>query len=75
MPKGEIILSIGVGAGWIAAATNLNRLRLFTTGGMQKFVYEMSGAVVSLSGFENLLFVTYHQGVGKEHRNTMCLLF
>jgi len=66
MPKDEVILSIGIGTGWIVAATNLNRLRLFTIGGAQSFIYELPGQVVCVSGSESLLFVTYHQGVGKD---------
>ena len=66
MPKEETILSIGVGTGWIVAATSVNRLRLFTPGGAQRFIYDLPGQIVTVSCFESLLFVAYHQGVGKK---------
>jgi len=55
-----------VGTGWIAVATSQNRLRLYSTGGVQKHVYDLAGSIVAVSAFEDLLFVVFHHGIGKE---------
>lgn len=65
MPKHENIKCIAIGKEWIAAFTSINRLRVFSVGGIQKFIYDLPNQVVSMAGFENLLFVAYHNGVGK----------
>ncbi|CAG7825087.1 unnamed protein product [Allacma fusca] len=63
-PHGEEVTGIALGTGWVAAATTENRLRLFSVSGIQKFVYDFAGTIIAITGYENLLFVTYHNGVG-----------
>jgi len=64
MPKKENISGLAIGTGWLAAATDANRLRLFTIGGVQKGIVEIAGQIVAISGHEDLLFVTFHNGFG-----------
>lgn len=45
-------------------ATNQDFLRVFTIGGVQTKLVCLPGAVVSMSGHDNQLFVVYHCGVG-----------
>ena len=64
MPKGENINCIAIGKGWIVASTSLNRLRVFSVGGIQKFAYDLPNQVVTMSGHEDLLFLVSQCGVG-----------
>lgn len=36
--EGEEVKSVALGAGWVAAVTSLNFLRIFTEGGLQVFI-------------------------------------
>jgi hypothetical protein len=65
LPKGEEITGLAIGSGWLAAATSVNRLRLFSLGGVQKGLVEVGGQIVATSGNEDLLFVAFHSGFGK----------
>jgi len=66
MPVNEEIFGIAIGDSWIAAATNLNRIHLYSLSGVQHFIYDIPGQVVALVGFNKLLFLTYHYGLGKK---------
>ena len=47
---------------WVAAATDRRRLRLFTSGGVQRGVLAIPGRVVCLSASGNKLLVVIHAG-------------
>lgn len=59
-PMGEEVKAVALGSGWVAAVTSLNFLRVFSEGGLQKFVLSMDGPVVTAAGHENLLVVVSH---------------
>ncbi|KAK9105292.1 hypothetical protein Scep_022136 [Stephania cephalantha] len=56
----EEVKVVALGTGWVAAATSLHFLRIFTEGGLQKNVVSLDGRVVTASGFKNKLAVVYH---------------
>lgn len=64
MSEGEDILAVGIGIGWVAAATDLRNLRIFTTAGVQQYLFSIPGPVVCLAGFEKKIMVVYHNGIG-----------
>lgn len=73
LPHVELIDALAAGLGFIAVATDQRNLRLFTTGGMQSYIFTLSGPVVCLAAFENQLIVILHDGAGQvdEQRLTM----
>lgn len=64
LPVGEEVIGLAAGDGWIAAATDMNRIRLFTVGGAQRQIIEVGGQIISTAGHEDLLFISYHNGIG-----------
>ncbi|KAK7879828.1 hypothetical protein WMY93_033505 [Mugilogobius chulae] len=52
------------GRGWAAVATSALLLRLFTTGGLQREVFSLSGRVVCVCAHGEQLCVVYHRGTG-----------
>ncbi|KAI4963527.1 hypothetical protein ZWY2020_011423 [Hordeum vulgare] len=48
--EGEEVKSVTLGAGWVAAVTSLNLLRIFTEGGLQMHILSVSGPVVTVAG-------------------------
>jgi chromosome transmission fidelity protein 4 len=64
MPPNENIDAIAVGLKWIAAVTSLRLLRLFSLSGVQREIICLSGPVVSINAFEDLLIVVYHSATG-----------
>lgn len=69
MPHDEEVTGLAIGTGWLAAATDINRLRIFSVGGFQKDIVEVGGQIIAISGHEDLLFVTYHNGIGKLNKH------
>lgn len=66
MPDSEELTAVGMGKNWIVGTTNLHRVRLYSLSGVQYFIYDLPGQVVAVAGFMNMLFVTYHYGLGKK---------
>lgn len=64
LPQGEDVKALCLGGGWAAVATSALLLRLFTTGGLQREVFSLSGRVVCLSAHGDQLCVVYHRGTG-----------
>ncbi|KAJ8752330.1 hypothetical protein K2173_003966 [Erythroxylum novogranatense] len=58
--EGEEIKVVALGTAWVAAITNLNFLRIYTEGGLQRHIISLDGPVVTASGFKNQLAVVTH---------------
>eukprot|EP00730_Choanoeca_flexa_P003859 TRINITY_DN11524_c0_g2_i2.p1 TRINITY_DN11524_c0_g2~~TRINITY_DN11524_c0_g2_i2.p1 ORF type:complete len:1032 (+),score=334.37 TRINITY_DN11524_c0_g2_i2:48-3098(+) len=66
-PVGEEIEVVAVGGGetgFVAVATNKRYVRLYTNHGVARHVFCLGGNVVTMSAFEEKLFVAYHDGAG-----------
>ncbi|CAH1793164.1 unnamed protein product [Owenia fusiformis] len=64
MPDKENIQAITIGDNWVAVATSLRNIRLFTLGGVQREIFTIPGAVVTMAAHSNQLVVAYHTGQG-----------
>lgn len=63
-PEGEEIEAVAVGGGetgFVAAATNKQMVRLYSTTGVPKFIFSLDGPVVSMAAKDEQLLVVYHQ--------------
>ncbi|GFP84537.1 WD repeat and hmg-box DNA-binding protein 1 [Phtheirospermum japonicum] len=58
--EGEEVRAIALGSAWVAAVTSLNFLRIFTEGGLQRYVLSLDGPVVSAAGYKDELAVVTH---------------
>ncbi|XP_042489707.1 WD repeat and HMG-box DNA-binding protein 1 [Macadamia integrifolia] len=58
--EAEEVKVVALGTGWVAAVTNLNFLRIFTEGGLQKHVLSINGPVVTAAGFKDELAIVNH---------------
>ncbi|KAK6153502.1 hypothetical protein DH2020_013141 [Rehmannia glutinosa] len=58
--EGEEVRAIAVGSAWVAAATSLNFLRIFTEGGLQRYILSLDGPVVTAAGYKDELAVVTH---------------
>ncbi|CAN6446726.1 unnamed protein product [Victoria cruziana] len=56
----EEVRNVALGVGWVAAVTSLNFLRIFTEGGLQKYVLSVDGPVVSTAGHKDVLVIVTH---------------
>ncbi|CAA2976363.1 WD repeat and HMG-box DNA-binding 1 [Olea europaea subsp. europaea] len=56
----EEVRALALGSDWIAAVTSLHFLRIFTEGGLQRYVLSLDGPVVAAVGFKNELAVVTH---------------
>uniref|UniRef100_A0A5B7B1E7 Putative WD repeat and HMG-box DNA-binding protein 1 n=1 Tax=Davidia involucrata TaxID=16924 RepID=A0A5B7B1E7_DAVIN len=56
----EEVKVVALGTAWVAAVTSLNFLRIFTEGGLQRYVLSLGGLVVTASGFKDELAVVMH---------------
>ena len=57
--------AVTAGDGWVAAATSLRNVRLFTVGGVQCLTFTLPGPVVCLTAHRQRLMAVYHAGMGK----------
>ncbi|XP_065202901.1 WD repeat and HMG-box DNA-binding protein 1 [Planococcus citri] len=64
MNEDESIEAIAIGHKWIAVATSLWYLRIFSLSGVQREIINLPGPIVSMCGSNNYLFVVYHCSVG-----------
>ncbi|PVD25434.1 hypothetical protein C0Q70_13090 [Pomacea canaliculata] len=64
MPEGESIQAVALGEGWLAVATSLRNVRLFTIGGIQRHMLTLPGPVVCLVAHGSRLLMVYHAGMG-----------
>ncbi|KAK4773370.1 hypothetical protein SAY87_028389 [Trapa incisa] len=58
--EGEEVKAVALGSGWVAAVTSLNFIRIFTEGGLQRYVISLDGPVVTASGFGDQLAIVNH---------------
>uniref|UniRef100_A0ACD5XXV6 Uncharacterized protein n=1 Tax=Avena sativa TaxID=4498 RepID=A0ACD5XXV6_AVESA len=58
--EGEEVKSVALGAGWVAAVTSSNFLRIFTEGGLQMHIISVSGPVVTAAGHGDQLAIVTH---------------
>ncbi|KAG6413774.1 hypothetical protein SASPL_126488 [Salvia splendens] len=58
--EGEEVRAIALGSGWVAAITNLNSLRIFTEGGLQRYILSLDGPAVTAAGYKDELAVVTH---------------
>ncbi|KAL2234885.1 WD repeat and HMG-box DNA-binding protein 1 [Sesamum indicum] len=58
--EGEEVRAIALGSAWVAAVTSLNFLRIFTEGGLQRYVLSLDGPVVTAAGYKDELAVVTH---------------
>lgn len=68
LPKGEDVMAVCLGQGWVAAATSAMLVRLFSIGGVQREVFSLPGSVVCMAGHGEQLLIVYHRG-----RNKVCV--
>eukprot|EP00112_Aurelia_sp_Birch-Aquarium-sp1_P022414 Seg631.2 transcript_id=Seg631.2/GoldUCD/mRNA.D3Y31 product="WD repeat and HMG-box DNA-binding protein 1" protein_id=Seg631.2/GoldUCD/D3Y31 len=64
MPKGEEIKNITVNQKYIAVATDVRLVRIFTVGGLQYQLISIPGPIVSMAMSETQIMIVYHQGTG-----------
>lgn len=57
--------AIAIGDGWVAVATNLNMLRLFTIGGIQLNMLCIPGPVVTMAAHVHKLSIAYSSVLSK----------
>nr|CAD2179563.1 unnamed protein product [Meloidogyne enterolobii] len=62
MDEGEQIEGLCIGKNFIAIATNLRFLRIFTSGGTQRFVFSIPGYFHTICAHESKLAVAYATG-------------
>ncbi|CAK9147891.1 unnamed protein product [Ilex paraguariensis] len=56
----EEVRAVALGTVWVAAVTSLNFLRIFTEGGLQRYILSLDGPVVTTSGYKDELAVVTH---------------
>ncbi|GAB4860926.1 Protein ENHANCER OF LHP1 1 [Ancistrocladus abbreviatus] len=56
----EEVKAVALGTAWVAAVTSFNFLRIFTEGGLQRYVISLDGPVVTAAGFRDELAVVTH---------------
>eukprot|EP01134_Creolimax_fragrantissima_P003982 CFRG3982T1 len=69
LPTGEEIIAVAVGSRWVAAATNMNYLRIFSASGCQMAIQSIPGRCVSMAGDGPLLAIAYIRGFAFEDQN------
>lgn len=62
LPENEDICGLAVTADWIAVATSMRFIRLFTLGGIQREIVSIPGPIVAINGSRNRLVVVHHYG-------------
>ncbi|ONK68237.1 uncharacterized protein A4U43_C05F9120 [Asparagus officinalis] len=58
--EAEEVKAVALGTGWVAAVTNLNFLRIFTEGGLQRHIISLNGPVVTAAGYKDEVAVVTH---------------
>ncbi|XP_075213131.1 chromosome transmission fidelity 4 isoform X2 [Lycorma delicatula] len=64
LPEDEEAVAVTAGIGWVAVATSMQTLRIFTLAGNQREVLSLPGPVVCLGGYKNILAATFHMSSG-----------
>ncbi|XP_077215242.1 transducin family protein / WD-40 repeat family protein [Tasmannia lanceolata] len=58
--EAEEVKVVAIGTGWVAAVTSLNFLRIFTEGGLQRYILSLDGPVVTAAGSKDQLAIVTH---------------
>lgn len=58
--EGEEVRVVALGDSWVAAVTSFNLLRVFTHGGLQRYILSLEGPVVTAAGFNDELAIVMH---------------
>ncbi|KAF8399240.1 hypothetical protein HHK36_015105 [Tetracentron sinense] len=58
--EAEEVKVVALGIDWVAAITSLNFIRIFSVGGLQKYILSLDGPVVTASGFKDELAIVTH---------------
>lgn len=61
-PENEEISGLAVTSEWVAAATSMRFLRLYTLSGGQREIVSIPGLIVAVNGSRNRLVVVHHCG-------------
>ncbi|KAG1663728.1 WD repeat and HMG-box DNA-binding protein 1 [Nymphon striatum] len=61
--ENEEFVSICIGEDWIAGATNLRNVRLFTIGGIQRTILSVPGDILTVAGHQDVLAIIYHKSI------------
>lgn len=64
LPRDEYVEALALGDGFLSVATDKRNIRVFTTAGMQLFIFSIPGPVVCLAAQEQSLMIIYHSGSG-----------
>ena len=64
LPHIELIDALSAGSGFVAVATDQRNLRLFSSGGMQSYMFTLPGQVLCMTAHERQLMIVYHNGAG-----------
>ncbi|VFQ80641.1 unnamed protein product [Cuscuta campestris] len=56
----EEVRAVALGNAWVAAITSLNFLRVFSEGGLQRYILSLDGPVVTAAGFKDELAIVTH---------------
>lgn len=62
LPVDEDICGLAVTADWVAVATSMRFLRLFTLSGNQREIISIPGPIVAINGSRNRLVAVHHCG-------------
>lgn len=63
----EIIECVCAGTNFVAAATSLHYLRIWTVGGIQTSLVSLAGSPVNLSAYERFVMILFHSASGYSH--------
>ncbi|GJR61930.1 zinc finger BED domain-containing protein RICESLEEPER 2 [Tanacetum coccineum] len=63
----EEVTAVALGSFWVAAATSLKYLRIFSMQSVQMYTFLLDGPVVTASGYEDELAVVTHSSQSHEH--------
>ena len=74
LEAGEEAMAVAVGTTWAAVATDLNYLRIFSYGGVQRHVLSLDGPVVCMTGNGDNLAVVYHRGLAMPGNQNLGLM-
>jgi len=74
LPDGEEICGIAVTASWVAVATSMQFLRLFTLSGGQREIVTIPGPIVAINGSRDRLVVVHHCGTRMFLLFTVCVI-
>lgn len=70
---GESPVSVSIGDGWVAVATDRDLVRFVRNGGAQDAIVAVAGAIVTTAAHGALFAVAYHRSMPTHSRQRMCV--